>query len=177
MHQSSLMGAITSIWLPLYIRKSTTTKIKSFKAFFLGGHHFLHIQRKFPKYKGKYAFGPFLLSFLPARSYQLNSFVRLLHLYCCFRRHPYRRHWRPYIHMAIWPYSRNMAIWLYGIKGGQYESFWKQQQTQQSDEGIMLIRPSEQKWSDGKFSFVVLGISMYTHKILATKKKCLKTLD
>ena len=40
-----------------------------------------------------------------------------------------RRHmsiW-PYGHMVkIWPYG-HIAIWLYGIKGGQYGCFWKQQ--------------------------------------------------
>jgi hypothetical protein len=34
------------------------------------------------KYKGKYAIRPFLLSFLVGMSNHLNSFVRLLHLYC-----------------------------------------------------------------------------------------------
>ena len=41
------------------------------------------------KYKGKYAIGPFLLSFLTERSNQLNSCTRMLHLYCIFRIHLY----------------------------------------------------------------------------------------
>ena len=63
------------------------------------------------KYKGKYAVRPFLLSFLLGRSNQLNSFTRILHFHCRFRRHPYRSHLWPYIHMTIWPYGQNMVIW------------------------------------------------------------------
>ena len=63
------------------------------------------------KYKGKYAVRPFLLSFLLGRSNQLNSFTRILHFHCRFRRHPYRSHLWPYIHMTIRPYGQNMVIW------------------------------------------------------------------
>jgi hypothetical protein len=52
-HQSSLMGALTNTWLTLYNRRSTQKKIKSFNAYFLGSHHFLHKQRKFRKIQRK----------------------------------------------------------------------------------------------------------------------------
>ena len=46
--------------------------------------------KEFPKEKkGKYAIRLFLLSFLVGRLNQLNSLARMLHFYCCFRRHPY----------------------------------------------------------------------------------------
>jgi hypothetical protein len=60
------------------------------------------------KYKGKYAIRPPLLSFLVGRSNQLDSFARMLHFYCCFRRHPYQSHFRPYAYM---PYAiDNMGV-------------------------------------------------------------------
>jgi hypothetical protein len=69
------------------------------------------------KYKGKYATRPFLLSFIVGRSNHLNSIVRLLHLYCCFQKHPYRPPLKPYSHMAIWPYDHISAIWPYSQMG------------------------------------------------------------
>ena len=71
------------------------------------------------KYKGKYAIGPFLLSFLKGRSNWLNSLARLLHFYCFFRQHPYWPSLMPYSHMAsnginmgvFWNSSINAAIW------------------------------------------------------------------
>jgi hypothetical protein len=87
------------------------------------------------KYKGKYAIRRFVISFLLGRLNQLNSFARMLHLYCCFRRHPYQSHFRPYAYISIWPYGHmaeiwsygHIAIWLYGIRGGRYGCFWKEQ--------------------------------------------------
>ena len=121
------------------------------------------------KYKGKYAVKPFLLSFVVGRSNRLNSFARLLHFYCCFQKHPY---WPPlmsYSHMAIWPYGHISTIWPYGHIDiwRRMASIWVSPETakqmQQSGEGIMLIRPScqkwERKWSDGIFSFVFFRIS------------------
>ena len=60
--------------------------------------------KEFPKkYKGKNAIKPFLLSFLAGRSNQCLVFTRLLHLYCCFHKNPYRSPLKPYGNMALWP--------------------------------------------------------------------------
>ena len=62
MHQSSLLGPI--IRMSVFIEKKVNAKkIKSFKAIFLGGHHFCVYKGISQKYRGKYATRPFLLSF------------------------------------------------------------------------------------------------------------------
>ena len=111
-----------------------------FEHFFMVAMRFCIYKGISEKYKGKYAIRPFLLSFLVGRSNQLNSFARMLHFYCCFRRHPYRSHFRPYgRNMVIWPYS-HMAIWP------KMPSIWVSPETaikmKHSGKGIKLIRPS-----------------------------------
>ena len=76
----------------------------------VSGHIFCKYKGNSEKYKRKYAIRPFSLSFFVGRSNQHNSFARLLHFYSCFRRHPCWCHSTPYVYMAIWPYSQNMAI-------------------------------------------------------------------
>ena len=132
-----------------HIPQKPPTKISDFfEHYFTVAMRFCIYKGISEKYKGKYAIRPFLLSFLVGRSNQLNSFARMLHFYCCFRRHPYWRHFRPYAHMAIWPYSRNMVIWPYSHMAIWYRrwTIWvfleAAIQMQQSDEGIKVIRPS-----------------------------------
>jgi hypothetical protein len=78
-------------------------------------------------------------------SNQLNSFVRLLHLYCCFQKHPYCPPLIPYSHMAIWPYDHISAILPYSHMGiwPNMASTWVTPETaikmQHSGEGIKLI--------------------------------------
>ena len=81
--------------------------------------------KEFPKkYKGKNAIKPFLLSFLAGRSNQRLVFTRLLHLYCCFHKHPYRPPLKPYGNMALWPQGHIMAIWPY-----HHMAIWPQMAT------------------------------------------------
>jgi hypothetical protein len=68
--------------------------------FLMVAMHFLIYKGFSEKYKGKYAIIPFLISFLVGRLNQVNSFAIMLHFYCCFRRHSYRRHFMPYGNMV-----------------------------------------------------------------------------
>jgi hypothetical protein len=57
------MSAITSLWLLLYIIKSTQKKSRVLRHYFLVATIFCIYKGISQKYKGKYATGPLLLSF------------------------------------------------------------------------------------------------------------------
>jgi hypothetical protein len=102
----------------------------SFRAFLWSGHHFCVFKGNFEKYKGKYAIGPFLLSFLTGRLNRLNFFARLLHLYYFFPETPILANfdaiWQYGLMAIFWPYG-HIAIWPYGVKRHQYGCLLKQQ--------------------------------------------------
>ena len=60
----------------------------------------VNIKESPKKYKGKFAIGPYLLSFRAGRSNQLDSFTRLLHFYSCFQKWPYWPPLMPYGNMV-----------------------------------------------------------------------------
>ena len=83
-------------------------KFKRFRAFFWCSHHFLRLQRKFQKTKRKICAWTFFL--LTGNSNQLNSFTRMLHLNCWFRKHPYWPPLTPYGFMTICSHFGLMAL-------------------------------------------------------------------
>ena len=156
---TSLSGIFQKLELEAYLlhraghipQKPPKKNSEFFQHYFLVAVRFCIYKGISEKYKGKYAVTPFLLSLLVGRSNHLNSFVRLLHLYCCFQKHPYCPSPITYSHMAIWPYDHISAIWPYSHMGiwPKMASIWVSPETaikmQHSGEGIKLIRPSYQK--------------------------------
>ena len=135
----SLSGIFQKLELEAYLlhraghipQKPPKKNSEFFEHYFIVAVRFCIYKGISEKYKGKYAITPFLLSFLVGRSNHLNSFVRLLHLYFCFQKHPYCSSPIPYSHMDIWP--KMASIWV------SPETAIKMQH---SGEGIKLIRPS-----------------------------------
>jgi hypothetical protein len=118
------------MWLSLYLR-SHPKKFKSFWPFLRRCHNFLRLQRKFPKIQRKifhwtiFALIFFMegrISFIP--SPDCCIFIAVSKNTCIVQLGRHNGH------MAIWPFGHYGVEWpcsRYGVKGGHYGCFRKQQ--------------------------------------------------